>query len=597
MDSNSLGLAALVAIAGLVVMAPLEGCSDSGANTSSGPGGTGGGGGAACGNGTVDGDEVCDDGNMVSGDGCETDCSFSCDNANPDTGDKKCDDGNPCNGVETCKDTHACAPGTNADDGSVCDGTKICVAGACVEDTCGDGFTSKSEECDDANTANGDGCDACKFSCVSSDAARDCSGLDPCVGNICDDATHTCGNAIGAGDVCALDSVCLNNVCTAIACGDGVMQAGEDCDDGNTASGDGCESDCTLPVSASCGNGVRDTGEQCDDSNKLNLDGCDSACRFEQVQRATWLKMQFGTEEPFCPANKLGSAISAAAQGQIQSSLDDGVLKGTINVMYKVLGLSDLSGTSDPGVEIGIFQGAPIIPAGAMYNGTSDLDWWYKVDLNSLDANRDPLDRLKGFISAKTLNAGPGKLSIAINFAGTPAVLKMNSARLTASVGDVSTPLASTANPPGHLAAEHLDPALQSYASQGQPTDMDAGRLCGNVSAVSLDQVPVPAVLTAGMLKCDQGYTTANSLLDVLVGGCTVFGFVNVIVASQPDQADPTAPAAGAGAPYMLTANGTTKAVNACRDKNNQTVDFNTCLTAASYSGFFKFATGRVIGK
>ena len=37
-------------------------------------------------------------------------------------------------------------------------------------------------------------------------------------------------------------------------CGDGIVQPGEQCDDGNNVSGDGCESDCTLtPSSPSSG--------------------------------------------------------------------------------------------------------------------------------------------------------------------------------------------------------------------------------------------------------------------------------------------------------------------------------------------------------
>src|SRR5262249_49944429 len=33
---------------------------------------------------------------------------------------------------------------------------------------------------------------------------------------------------------------------TGAACGDGVVQAGEECDDGNATGGDGCEADCTF---------------------------------------------------------------------------------------------------------------------------------------------------------------------------------------------------------------------------------------------------------------------------------------------------------------------------------------------------------------
>jgi cysteine-rich repeat protein len=44
------------------------------------------------------------------------------------------------------------------------------------------------------------------------------------------------------------------------ACGDGALNAGESCDDGNLSDADGCEADCSLP---SCGNGIVDPGEVC----------------------------------------------------------------------------------------------------------------------------------------------------------------------------------------------------------------------------------------------------------------------------------------------------------------------------------------------
>jgi len=590
--SNSLGLASLVILSGLAVGGFMAGCGGDGSITSTSTGGTQG---PKCGNATVEGDEVCDDGNDVSGDGCEADCTFSCDNAKPETGDAKCDDGNLCNGSETCSDKHACVPGMNPPDGFGCATGKICLAGMCADDICGDGYVNTMEECDDGNMVDGDGCDACKYSCKSDDPARDCSALDPCVGTVCDDMTHTCGSPIAEGDACAFSSICIMGDCSLLVCGDGTVQMGEACDDGNTVDGDGCQADCTLPTGAVCGNGMREAGEHCDDSNTKNLDGCDASCKFEQVQRATWLKLQFLTGDPACPNNRLGSAISAAAQGQIQMSLDTGVKDGSISIMYKTLGLTDLSGVSDPSVEIGFLAATPV--AGAGYDGTKDLDWWHTIGAASVDANRNPLEKLAGYISQNTLHAGPGRVSLGISFAGTPATLRMSQAKMTVSIGAVDTPLKSMGTTPGHLASENLDPALMTYASNGTPDNIGAGDLCGNVGAMSLDQVPIPAALTMGMLSCDQKYTVNNSLLDVFVGGCTVLGFLGVITPSQPDQVDPDAPVAGAGGPYTFTTNNMTKEVTGCKDKNNMTVDLATCRNAASYSSFFKFATGRVIPK
>ncbi|MBN2096365.1 DUF4215 domain-containing protein, partial [Candidatus Peregrinibacteria bacterium] len=89
---------------------------------------------------------------------------------------------------------------------------------------CGDGFREGTEQCDDGNNIDGDGCDA----------------------------------------TCHLES-----------CGDGVQQPLEECDDGNNIDNDGCSAACMLEV---CGDGTQQTGEECDDGNTNNNDGCSSAC-------------------------------------------------------------------------------------------------------------------------------------------------------------------------------------------------------------------------------------------------------------------------------------------------------------------------------
>jgi cysteine-rich repeat protein len=69
-------------------------------------------------------------------------------------------------------------------------------------------------------------------------------------------------------------------------CGNGTVEAveaGEQCDDGNTADGDGCSASCTIETAPSreCGNGIIEPGEQCDDGNTTNGDGCSSKCKPE----------------------------------------------------------------------------------------------------------------------------------------------------------------------------------------------------------------------------------------------------------------------------------------------------------------------------
>ena len=83
-------------------------------------------------------------------------------------------------------------------------------------------------------------------------------------GEECDD-----GNTVN-GDGCQAD-------CMLPACGDNIVDAGEQCDDGNTVNGDGCQADCMLPI---CGDNIVDAGEQCDDGNSVNGDGCENDCTF-----------------------------------------------------------------------------------------------------------------------------------------------------------------------------------------------------------------------------------------------------------------------------------------------------------------------------
>lgn len=76
-------------------------------------------------------------------------------------------------------------------------------------------------------------------------------------------------------------------------CGNGVVEDGESCDDGNSVGGDGCSADCKAiepgyvcyegkpceQVSGVCGNGKVDDGEACDDGNQVSGDGCSADCK------------------------------------------------------------------------------------------------------------------------------------------------------------------------------------------------------------------------------------------------------------------------------------------------------------------------------
>jgi cysteine-rich repeat protein len=141
----------------------------------------------------------------------------------------------------------------------------ICTPGMA---TCGDGVrVAACEECDDG-AANGSAPDACRSDCRS---ARCGDGVTD-AGEACDDGNAT--PCDGCSPTCAVES--------GVACGDGVVNqaCGEECDQGpaNGNTPDGCRVDCRL---ARCGDGVVDTGEECDDGNDVACDGCGVDCVVE----------------------------------------------------------------------------------------------------------------------------------------------------------------------------------------------------------------------------------------------------------------------------------------------------------------------------
>ncbi len=60
-------------------------------------------------------------------------------------------------------------------------------------------------------------------------------------------------------------------------CGNGRVELGEECDDGNTSDCDGCSASCTTER---CGDGHLCGGEECDDGNDVPCDGC-TACHVD----------------------------------------------------------------------------------------------------------------------------------------------------------------------------------------------------------------------------------------------------------------------------------------------------------------------------
>ncbi len=125
-------------------------------------------------------------------------------------------------------------------------------------------------------------------------------------GNTPPDAS-TDGGTDGGGPVDPLD------------CGNGTLQAGEMCDDGNANDGDGCSSVCSIETGENgwicrtpgqpcvrnvCGDGVRGVKEACDDFNARSGDGCSATCTVE----SGWNCPSTGGN---CQAAKCGDTIVA----------------------------------------------------------------------------------------------------------------------------------------------------------------------------------------------------------------------------------------------------------------------------------------------
>ena len=97
-------------------------------------------------------------------------------------------------------------------------------------------------------------------------------------GPACPPASEGC--PCGPNDACDAPLLCTAGVCQPPpppACGDGVVDDGEVCDDANPDNSDDCLDTCQ---SASCGDGFVHAGvEACDDANDVDTDDCPGTCQ------------------------------------------------------------------------------------------------------------------------------------------------------------------------------------------------------------------------------------------------------------------------------------------------------------------------------
>lgn len=143
---------------------------------------------------------------------------------------------------------------------------------------CGNGRVEPTEQCDDGNDDNQDGCNVlCLFPVCGNGAVE--------LGEQCDDTTLP--NPAG----CSAD-------CVYMVCGNKRVEKelGEECDDGNLKSGDGCSPCCKFEM---CGNMVLDPLEECD-AGLTGGSGCTDCCKL--MTSGTSTDVDKGTDaEPAAP--------------------------------------------------------------------------------------------------------------------------------------------------------------------------------------------------------------------------------------------------------------------------------------------------------
>lgn len=172
----------------------------------------------------------------------------------------------PCEGETSGNPTEAQCDGADDD----CDGrtdeeiTEACVINGCAGlRACVEGDAGVFGPCI-PNVSSAEVCNTLDDNCDGTPdnlPPQSCVGPGSCAGSqLCDAATGSYGSCFCNG-----------------VCGDGAVDLNEQCDDGDTQSGDGCSGACRDEF---CGDGLRQIGlgEQCDDGNTVPGDGCENDC-------------------------------------------------------------------------------------------------------------------------------------------------------------------------------------------------------------------------------------------------------------------------------------------------------------------------------
>ena len=255
---------------------------------------------AECGDGFVQaGIEDCDDGDAVNTDGCLTTCEVaSCGDGFVQAGVEGCDDGNT-NNADLCT-YPGCASATCGDEivqtelGEQCDeGPSVCAGGFNGGNDC-----NVHEDCPGMCDGGADAGDSCTedldcrgicgapnpgFPCTLATELDDCGQPGACIlgGVFCDTFGAYCDSS---GNNDEWPGGCGGN-CLDASCGDGVIDAGENCDSGEEGtslvcviSDQGGAPSLTDPLNcrlATCGDSVVCSDQDCDTGPGGDPEDCD----------------------------------------------------------------------------------------------------------------------------------------------------------------------------------------------------------------------------------------------------------------------------------------------------------------------------------
>ena len=128
------------------------------------------------------------------------------------------------------------------------------------DEICGDGILTRSEQCEDGNRIDGDGCSS---TCMVE--------IDPLGGEVV--AGEVVAGEVVAGEVVAGEVMAGEVMAGEVVAGEVVA--------GEVMAGEVMAGEMNLPV---CGDLSIDAGEQCDDGNQIAGDGCSPTCQLEEPQ-------------------------------------------------------------------------------------------------------------------------------------------------------------------------------------------------------------------------------------------------------------------------------------------------------------------------